>query len=129
MPAGVDSGSRIRFEAYDVVIDVAADSKFRREGNDIVTELELTYPQVALGVELFVETITGKVKIRIPAGTQPGTLIRLSGRGVPRVRGGGSGDHYVKINVVVPKKLNNKQKQLLEELQKEETTKSKSWFS
>lgn len=129
IPAGVDTGSRIRFTDYDVVVEVAADAKFHREGYDIVSEQELSYSQVALGTEITVETINGEVKIRIPAGTQPGTLIRLSGRGVPRLRGNGNGDHYVKINVVIPKKLNSKQKQLLEELQKEESNKGKSWFS
>jgi DnaJ-class molecular chaperone len=129
IPAGVDTGSRIRFTDYDIVVEVAADPKFHREGNDIVTEQELSYAAVALGTELAVETINGPVKIRIPSGTQPGTMIRLSGRGVPHLRGNGSGDHYVKIVVVVPKKLNSKQKQLLEELEKEESTKGKSWFS
>lgn len=128
IPAGVDSGSRIRFETYDVLLDVTPDPKFRREGNDIVTQHEISYTQAALGMDLFVDTINGSIKIRVPAGTQPGTLIRLSGRGVPRVRGGGAGDHYVKINVVVPKKLSTKQKELLEALQKEESQKSKKWF-
>jgi DnaJ-class molecular chaperone len=128
VPAGVDRGSRIRFDAYDVMIEVAPDKKFAREGYDIITEQELSYPQVALGTELGVETINGEVKIRVPAGTQPETLIRLSGRGVPRLRNGGHGDHYVKIKVVIPKKLSHKQKELLEELEKEEGKKSKSWF-
>jgi DnaJ-class molecular chaperone len=130
VPAGVDRGSRIRFDEYDVVIDVMPHKKFGREGYDIVTEEELSYPQVALGTELAVETISGEVKIRVPAGTQPGTLIRLSGRGVPRLRGGGKGDHYVKIKVAVPKKLNNREKELLEDLLKEEKGEStkKGWF-
>ena len=128
VPAGVDRGSRIRFDNYDVMIDVNPDKKFGREGYDIVTEQELSFPQVALGTELAVETINGEVKIRVPAGTQPETLIRLSGRGVPRLRGGGNGDHYVKIKVTIPKKLSHKQKELLEELEKEDTKKGKSWF-
>lgn len=132
IPAGVDRGSRIRFDNYDIVVDVIPDSKFGREGYDIVTEEEVSYPDVALGKELSVETIDGPVKIRIPAGTQPNMLIRLSGRGVRRVRGGGRGDHYVKIKVTVPKKLTHRQKELLEELQKEESgdseKKNKGWF-
>ena len=134
IPAGVDRGSRIRFEAYDIVVDVMPDSKFSREGYDIVTEEELFYPDVALGRELSVETIDGPVKIRVPAGTQPNTLIRLSGRGVRRIRGSGRGDHYVKIKVTVPKKMNHKEKELLENLQREmsgissEEKKNKSWF-
>lgn len=134
IPAGVDRGSRIRFEAYDIVVDVMSDGKFSREGYDIVTEEELSYPDVALGRELSVETIDGPVKIRVPAGTQPNTLIRLSGRGVRRIRGSGRGDHYVKIKVAVPKKMNHKEKELLENLQREmsgtpsEEKKNKSWF-
>lgn len=129
IPAGVDSGSRIRFDEYDVVIDVMPDKKFGREGYDIVTEEEITYAEAALGADMNVETISGDVKIRVPAGTQPGTLIRLSGRGVTRLRGGGKGDHYVKIKIAVPKKLTNKQKQLLEDLLKEEKGEpKKSWF-
>jgi len=93
----------------------------------------LSYPDVALGKEISVETIDGPVKIRVPAGTQPNTLIRLSGRGVKRVRGGGRGDHYVKIKVAVPKKLSQKEKELLEALQKEQSDepaeeKRSKWF-
>jgi DnaJ-class molecular chaperone len=134
IPAGVDNGSRIRFDEYDIVVEVIPDSKFGREGYDIVTEQSVSYSDAALGIELSVETIDGPVTIRVPAGTQPNTLIRLSGRGVKRLRGGGQGDHYVKIKVTVPKKLTHRQKELLEELQKEESgdtsseKKSKGWF-
>lgn len=128
IPAGVDRGSRIRFDTYDIVIDVTPDAKFAREDYDIITQQEVSYAEAALGAELKVETIDGSVTIRMPAGTQPDTLIRLSGRGVPRLRGGGRGDHYVRIKVLVPKKLSRKQKELLEELQKEEQQKHKSWF-
>lgn len=128
IPAGVDRGSRIRFDDYDVVIDVTPDPKFNRKGYDIVTQQEVSYAQAALGGDLKVETIEGDVTIRMPAGTQPETLIRLSGRGVPRLRGGGKGDHYVRIRITVPKKLSRRQKELMEELQKEEDTPKKSWF-
>lgn len=132
IPAGVDNGSRIRFQEYDVVIQVPNDPYFGREGYDIVTEQELSYSQVALGTDLDVKTIDGKVKIKIPAGTQPGTLVRLSGRGVSRLQGSGRGDHYVRIKISVPKKLSRRQKELLESLLKEEKGDSskggKSWF-
>ena len=133
IPAGVDRGSRIRFDAYDIVVDVGQDSKFAREGYNIITEEFISYPDVALGREMSVETIDGAVTIRIPAGTQPNTLIRLSGRGVKRIRGGGRGDHYVRIKVAVPKKLSHRQKELLEELQREEAgesteEKKNKWF-
>jgi DnaJ-class molecular chaperone len=126
IPPGVDDGSRIRFDEYDIVISVTPDSKFSREGYDIISEKEITFAQAALGAEMEVETIDGNLKIRVPAGTQPGTLVRLSGRGVSRLRGSGRGDHYVKIKLTVPKKLTKKQKDLLEQFQKEES--HKSWF-
>lgn len=128
IPAGVDRGSRIRFDEYDIVIDVTPDAKFNREGYDIITEQEVSYANAALGGDLKVETIDGDVTIRMPAGTQPETLIRLSGRGVTRVRGGGKGDHYVRIKVTVPKKLSRRQKELLEELEKENSSEKKGWF-
>ena len=72
------------------------------------------------------------MKIKIPAGTQPGVLIRLSGRGVTRLRASGRGDHYVRIKVNVPQKLTNRQKELMEELKKEDSSdsnkKGRGWF-
>jgi DnaJ-class molecular chaperone len=128
IPAGVNSGSRIRFNDYDILVDVMAHKKFQREGYDIVTEQDISFPQAALGEELEVETVQGKVKIRVPAGTQPNTLIRLSGKGVPYLRGSGKGDHYVRIKVVVPKSLSKREKELLEELKGVSSTGKKGWF-
>jgi DnaJ-class molecular chaperone len=125
IPAGVDDGSRIRFGDYDVVIDVTPDKKFKRQGYDIVTEEEITFPQAALGDTLEVETITDTVKIKIPAGTQPETLIRLRGKGVKMLRGSGHGDHYVRIKVTVPKTLSGHQKELLKEF---DSSKKSGWF-
>ncbi len=117
IPSGVDRGSRIRFGDYDVVVDVVPSNKFAREGYNIVSEKEVSFPLAALGGEMPVETVDGEVKIRIPAGTQPETVIRLAGRGVKHVQGSGKGDHYVRIKITVPKKLSRKQKELLEELE------------
>jgi DnaJ-class molecular chaperone len=128
VPAGVDSGSRIRFDNYDVVIDVMPDNKFQREGYDVVSEEEISFAQAALGVELNIETVQGDVTIRIPAGTQPNAVIRLSGKGIRHIRGSGQGNHYVKIKIVVPQKLSKRQKELLEEFHQEEKTGKKSWF-
>lgn len=128
IPAGVDTNSRIRFSDYDVVVDVTPDSRFHREGADIVTEAALTFSQASLGTELSVETVEGNVKVRIPSGTQPETLIRLRGKGVTHVRGGGKGDHYVRVKINIPKSLTKRQKELLEELDKTLTTSKKSWF-
>lgn len=118
IPAGVDTGSRIRFDDFDIVIEVRADHQYHREGDDLVIEQEVTFTQAALGAVVDVPTIDGPVKIRIQPGTQPGTLIRLHGKGVPHVRGNGRGDEYVKIQLKIPTHLNHQQKELLEELHK-----------
>ncbi len=126
IPAGVNKGSRIRFESYDIVIDVQPDSRFAREDYDVVSEKEISFAEAALGGEITVATIDGDLKIRIPEGTQPGALIRLNRRGIQHLRGSGRGNHYVRIKIVVPKKLTKNQKDLLEALQKEEG--KQSWF-
>jgi DnaJ-class molecular chaperone len=125
IPAGVDNGSRIRFGEYDVVIDVTPDKRFRREGYDIVSNHEVSFAQAAVGDTIEVETVQGLVKIKIPSGTQPETLIRLRGKGVKMVRGSGHGDHYVRIKVTVPKNLSSHQKELLKEF---EDSKKQGWF-
>jgi DnaJ-class molecular chaperone with C-terminal Zn finger domain len=125
IPAGVDDGSRIRFGDYDVVIDVTPDKKFKRQGYDIITEEEITFPQAALGDTLEVKTIQDDVKIKIPSGTQPETLIRLRGKGVQMLRGTGHGDHYVRIKIVIPKNLSAHQKDLLKEF---DDSKKHGWF-
>lgn len=127
IPAGVDDGSRVRFGDYDVIIDVRPDKRFHREGVNIVSEKEISFAQAVLGDVVAVETIDGEVKLRILPGTQPETVIRLRGKGVPHVRGGGRGDHYVRIKVVVPKHLSRRQKELLEEFEEEKTNKH-GWF-
>ncbi len=125
IPAGIDSGARIRFDDFDIIVDVTSHSEFRREGNDIITEKKISMVKAALGAVVDVETIEGKVKLRIPEGTQAGALIRLRGRGVSYVKGRGRGDHYVRINIEIPTKLRAKQKELLHEFEKEST---KGWF-
>lgn len=127
VPAGVDEGSRIRFSDYDVLIEVKPDSRFKREGYDIISEKQLSFAQAAVGTEVPVETIWGEVKFRVPAGTQSNTLIRLREKGVPHLRGNNRGDHYIKITVVIPKNLTSRQKELLEEFEVE-GKKKKGWF-
>ena len=119
IPAGVDDGSEIRFSEYIIVCQVSPHPKFKRRGYDIITEHEITFAQAALGTVAEIETIEGSVKIRIPAGTQPGTQIRLRGKGVRRVSAHGQGDHYVIIRLKVPSKLSRRQKELLQELEEE----------
>ncbi|MBI4091690.1 MAG: DnaJ domain-containing protein [Candidatus Levybacteria bacterium] len=124
IPAGINNGSRIRFDDFDLVIDVRPHSTFIREGQDIITEKEVPMAAAALGGIVDVETIDGEVKLKIPQGTQPGALIRLRNHGVPYVQGKGRGDHYVRIKVAIPTKLSSKQKQILEEFDKE----GRRWF-
>ncbi len=127
IPAGVDEGSRIRFADYDIVVDVRPDRRFKREGYDIIADKEISYSQAALGADVPVETIWGEVTFRVPPGTQPATLIRLREKGIPHVRGSARGDHYVRINIAIPKNLTSRQKELLQELENE-GKKKKGWF-
>lgn len=127
IPAGVDDGSRIRFGDYDIVVDVRPDKRFQREGYDIITEKEISFAKAVLGDVISVETVDDEVKLRIPPSTQPNTVFRLREKGVPHLRGSGRGDHYVRIKVVVPKHLTNRQKDLLEQFE-EEGIKKKGWF-
>jgi len=127
IPKGVDEGSRIRFGDYDVVISVNSDRRFQREGVDIIGIKEISFAQAALGGEVNIETIDGDLKLKIPGGTQPGTAIRLRGRGVPHLHGSGRGDHYIRIKVTVPKHLTGKQKDLLREFEGDSNKKS-TWF-
>lgn len=94
---------------------VKAHEFFEREGNDIYCEVPITFAQAALGDEIEVPTVDGRVKLKIPAGTQSETFFRLRGKGVPFLRGNGRGDQHVKARVVTPKKLTDRQKELLRE--------------
>lgn len=119
IPAGVDTGSRVRFDDFDIVIDVKKDRRFARQGDDLIKEHELTFAKATLGGVEEIETTEGSVKIHIQPGTQPGTLIRLRGKGAPHVRGAGRGDLYIKIQIHIPTRLSRRQKELLSELDEE----------
>lgn len=116
IPAGVDSGSRIRFDEFDLVIDVRKDKRFVREGDDVIVTEEIPYTVAALGGVITATTIDGPISIRIQPGTQAGTLVRLRGKGVQHVQGNGRGDAYVRIQLVVPTRLTKQQKILFDEL-------------
>jgi DnaJ-class molecular chaperone len=119
IPPGVDSGSRIRFDDFDIVLEVRPDKMFGRDGNDLVVEKQITFSQAVLGDVVEVDTIDGPLKIRVQPGTQPGTLIRLHGKGVPHVNSGGRGDEYVKLSILMPTHLTHQQKELFDQLKKE----------
>jgi len=127
IPRGVDDGARVRFGEYDIVLDVAADPRFRREGYDIIVDKSISFVQAVLGDEVDIPTIDGDVKIRIPAGTESGAVIRLRGKGVYYVRGHGRGDEYVRIKITIPKNLTKRQKEILREFE-EEGNNRRSWF-
>lgn len=117
IPAGVDDGSVIDFGDFYLTVDVKPDKTFRREGLDVYVEKEITFPQAALGAIVDVPTIEGNLNLRIRPGTQPGTIIRLSGRGIKDPRTGRRGDQYVRLKVVVPTHLSRKQKEFLEKFE------------
>ena len=127
IPPGVDTGSRLRVAGegeggrnggHDgdlyVVIHVRPHDVFRREGNDILCEVPIDFVTATLGGIIEVPTISGKAKMRVPEGTQNGTVLRLKGKGVPSLRGGYRGDQHVKIFVEVPHELTREQKELLQ---------------
>jgi len=128
IPAGVDDGSRLRVAGEGesganggppgdlyVVIEVEEHLFFKRQGNDIYCELPVSFPQAALGGEISIPTLQGKEKLKIPEGTQTGTVFRLKGRGVVSLGGRGQGDQLVAITVVTPTRLNKQQKELLKQ--------------
>ncbi|MFD1066334.1 molecular chaperone DnaJ [Oceanobacillus locisalsi] len=126
IPAGIDEGQQIRVAGKGdagknggpagdlfVVIRVRRHDFYVREGDHIFCELPLTFAQAALGDEIEVPTVHGKVKLKIPAGTQAGKTFRLKGKGSPNVHGRGHGDQYIKVKVMTPTNLSDKQKDLL----------------
>jgi len=118
IPAGVDDGTRIRFNEFDVSIDVQPDEIFRREGYDLYVDHEIPFTLAALGGNTEVSVPDGKIKIKIRPGTQPMTMVRLRGKGMPFLRGHGHGDEYVRLIIKVPQNLSREQKKHLEELAK-----------
>ncbi len=132
-PAGIDSGQTLRVPgqgmpgpangvAGDLYVDVvlADDEHFQRDGHDLIARRQVSFPEAALGGELEVELPDeSKVVAEVPAGTQPGTVITLRGKGMPRLDGRGTGHLHVVVDVAVPKKLSRRAKKLLEELEEE----------
>jgi len=88
-------------------------ARFERDGNSVLLDQPISFTQAALGAEIEVPTLDGKVKMNIPEGTQPGATFRLRGKGVPYLRGSGRGDQFVTVTVAVPKNLTSSQKELL----------------
>lgn len=129
IPAGVEDGMQLSLRGKGnagrrggpngdllVVIQEAPHDDFKRDGQNLLYDLYLNFADAALGTHIEVPTLTGKVKIKIPAGTQSGKIFRLKGKGLPILQGYGSGDQLIYVNIWTPKKLNAKEKALLEEL-------------
>ena len=116
IPAGVDDGQRIRFNEFILYIDVIPDKVFKRDGNDVYVNFDISFANAALGTDIEVPTLSGSLKVRVKPGTQPNTLVRLRGQGIRDVNGFGQGDLYIRLNVVVPTRLSAKQKELLKEM-------------
>jgi len=126
IPAGIDSGQTISIRGQGnaganggepgdlfVTISVLRHSVFEREGTSVLLDLPITFVQAALGAEVEVPTLDGKVKYAIPEGTQTGTVFRLRGKGIQNLRGSGRGDQFVTAKVVVPTRLSSDQKDIL----------------
>lgn len=130
VPAGVDDGSRVRFGDFDVVISVEKDKTFQRDGLNLYVESDVDFAAAALGTTIIVPTLDEPVSLKVPAGTQPDTVIRLRGHGIREPHGSRVGDEYVRIRVLVPTKLSGKQKEILEELQEsfDSSKKRSGWF-
>ncbi len=129
IPAGVETGSRLRVSGEGesgvqggaagdlyVVIHVAEHDQFERQGNNLYEAVPISFAQAALGAEITVDTLDGEEKLKIPTGTQTGTVFRLRGKGMPALGGRGKGDLFVSVTVMTPTSLTREQRRLLEQL-------------
>lgn len=132
VPQGIDDRFQLRLKGEGetpieggihgdlyITIHVTQHPQFERIGDNLLHNIEIGYAQAALGTKVAIPTLDGSTTIKIHSGTQPGEIIKLKGKGIPRLNGYGKGDLLVRINVPVPKKLSKKQKHLLTELAKE----------
>lgn len=119
IPAGVNTGNRIRFDEFDIEVEVGSHTFFKREDQNVVYEKDISFMDAALGIDVEVPTIHGSIKLKVRPGTQPNTVVRLKDQGFPFPNSNRKGDQYVVYKVKVPNKVSKKAKQLLEELKKE----------
>jgi molecular chaperone DnaJ len=131
IPAGAKDGTRIRLKGRGeagrnggpagdlwVVSRVAPSDTYERRGSDLVVDVPITYPQAALGASVEVPTPDGPISLKVPAGSQHGKLLKVKGRGAPKLKGGGKGDLLARLKLTVPQKVSKKERELLEELRK-----------
>jgi len=128
IPAGVDDGSRIRLSGSGeagvrggtdgdlyVYLSIRKHERFRRDALDIHVDVPISFAKATLGGDVLVPTLEGEMPLTLRAGTQTGSVYRMKGKGMPAVRGGARGDHLVSVHVIVPTKLNRRERELLEE--------------
>ena len=129
VPAGVEDGTRIRYSGQGeagvyggpagdlyIVLHVKEHPFFEREGHDLHCVVPISFPQASLGTELQIPTLDGEHALKIPEGTQPGTVFRIRGKGVPVLNGHGKGDLFMKMKIQTPARLTKRQKELLQEM-------------
>ena len=129
IPAGLQPGTELRLAGEGdhgprggppgdlyVSIKVLSHDQLVRDGDDIVSDLVINIAEAALGIEVEVETLDGSEAVEVPGGVQSGSVVTLRGKGVPHYQGGGRGDHHIRVQVVIPGKLNRELRVLLEEL-------------
>jgi len=142
IPKGAEDGMRLRIPGAGepgpaggpsgdlyVVLHLQKDDVFTREGDDLHYSCEIPFTTAALGGEIEVPTLKSKARLQIPPGTQPDTVFRMAGLGMPKLHGRGYGDLFVTVKVKIPKKLTSEQKQLLKRFEELEEEKGKSFFS
>ncbi len=133
IPPGIVSGKKLRVAGKGtegrnggppgdlyLQITVREHPVFKREGDDIIVEKEIGFPEAVLGTTIEVSTLEGTKKVKVPAGTQCNTKLRLRGLGIPHIEGGGRGDELVKVVVRVPRKVSERGKELIQQLAGEE---------
>lgn len=119
IPAGVDSGMRIRFADFDILVSVSKDSRFQREGQDVYSRIQIPLTTAILGGTVDVVTVNkDKVTVKVKPGTQPGAMLRLADQGIPHPNSRQRGDHYLVFEINIPDKITSHQRQLLEEFEK-----------
>jgi len=129
IPAGIDNSEVIRLSGYGeaglkgapngdlfLKIRVEKDVRFTRDGYDVYSEAKINFVQASLGDKINIETVEGEVKLKIPEGTQSGTVFKIKGKGITKLRGYGKGDHFVKVIVLTPVNLNREQRNLLKKI-------------
>ncbi|KKT40037.1 hypothetical protein A3K29_01465 [Candidatus Collierbacteria bacterium RIFOXYB2_FULL_46_14] len=117
VPAGVDEGNRIRYNEFDVSFEIKPSKVFKREGNDVIVNHEIPFTLAILGGETVVPTLEGDLKVRIRAGTQPESVIRLTGKGIKHLQSNRHGDLYIRFVIKLPSRLSGKQKDLLKKFE------------